>query len=217
MKISKRLQTIADLIDTQSVIDVGCDHALLDIYLTKEKNLKCTATDISPHVIKQAQKNIEKYQLQNKIQVIQTDGLVDVSISTQDTIILAGMGTSTILDILKTYCQNNPIIICSHKDLFQLRKKMHKKGYSIFKEEAILEKNHWYVVILFKKGKQKYSYLDYLLGPLAKNNSVYLKYLYQKNQTIIKRIPKKHWINRWKKKKLSKQIKKLILVKKNLF
>lgn len=210
MKISKRLQTIADLIDTSSVIDVGCDHALLDIYLTKEKNMKCIATDISPNVIKQAKENIKKYQLQNKIQVIQTDGLINVPISNQDTIILAGMGTSTILNILKTYHQDNPIIICSHKDLFQLRKEMHKKGYFIFKEEAIFEKNHWYVVIVFKKGKQKYSYLDYLIGPLAKNNPIYLEYLYQKSQIIIKRIPKKHWIDRQKKKRLAKQIKKLL-------
>ena len=193
-----------------SVIDVGCDHALLDIYLTKEKNLRCIATDISPNVIKQAKENIKKYQLQNKIQVIQTDGLINVPISKQDTIILAGMGTSTILDILKTYHQDNPIIICSHKNLFQLRKEMHKKGYFIFKEEAIFEKNHWYVVIVFKKGKQKYSHIDYLIGPLAKNNSIYLEYLYQKSQIIIKKIPKKHWIDRQKKKRFAKQIKKLL-------
>ena len=39
VKLSKRLKAIADLVDKDSkIIDVGCDHALLDIYLLKNKN-----------------------------------------------------------------------------------------------------------------------------------------------------------------------------------
>ena len=42
MKISKRLKAISDFItDNSNVIDVGCDHALLDIYLfNNKKNIK---------------------------------------------------------------------------------------------------------------------------------------------------------------------------------
>ena len=40
MNISNRLKTIADMIDSNyHVIDVGCDHALLDIYLTLNKKI----------------------------------------------------------------------------------------------------------------------------------------------------------------------------------
>ena len=34
--LSKRLEAIASLITTDSIIDVGCDHGYLDIYLTKK-------------------------------------------------------------------------------------------------------------------------------------------------------------------------------------
>ena len=34
--LSKRLETVASLITTDSIIDVGCDHGYLDIYLTKK-------------------------------------------------------------------------------------------------------------------------------------------------------------------------------------
>ena len=35
MNISKRLRAIGDLIEDNSfILDVGCDHALLDIYVT---------------------------------------------------------------------------------------------------------------------------------------------------------------------------------------
>ena len=40
IKLSKRLEKIAQLIDeNDNVLDIGCDHALLDIYLSK-KNRK---------------------------------------------------------------------------------------------------------------------------------------------------------------------------------
>ena len=38
MKINSRLKKIGDLVEANSFcLDVGCDHALLDIYLVKKK------------------------------------------------------------------------------------------------------------------------------------------------------------------------------------
>ena len=38
MKINERLKRVASYVDDNSyIIDVGCDHALLDIYLVKTK------------------------------------------------------------------------------------------------------------------------------------------------------------------------------------
>ena len=39
IKLSKRLQKIAELINEEdTVLDIGCDHALLDIYLSNKYN-----------------------------------------------------------------------------------------------------------------------------------------------------------------------------------
>ena len=39
IKLSKRLETISSLVPRGSkVIDIGCDHGLLDIYLYQKKN-----------------------------------------------------------------------------------------------------------------------------------------------------------------------------------
>ena len=48
-KISRRLEAIASLVeDNKKIIDIGCDHALLDIYLIKnKKNLNIIASDIN--------------------------------------------------------------------------------------------------------------------------------------------------------------------------
>ena len=42
MKINNRLKMIGDLVEANSFcLDVGCDHALLDIYLvSQKKNIK---------------------------------------------------------------------------------------------------------------------------------------------------------------------------------
>ena len=52
MKISKRLEKIITLVEEDTnVIDVGCDHALIDIYLTLNKKNTCIATDINKNAL----------------------------------------------------------------------------------------------------------------------------------------------------------------------
>ena len=48
-KLSKRLEVVASFVnDNSKVIDIGCDHGLLSIYLVnKYKNVKVIASDIN--------------------------------------------------------------------------------------------------------------------------------------------------------------------------
>ena len=69
LKLKPRLLEICNLIEPNSkVIDVGADHALLDIYLNKYKNCSCLAIDISKECVIRAVKNSIKYDanIQNK-------------------------------------------------------------------------------------------------------------------------------------------------------
>lgn len=206
--LSKRLQCIADLVDTKSIIDVGCDHALLCIYLT-QCNICCRGTDISEKVIANANKNIKKYGYTNKIDLIKTDGLKNVEVKNSDTIILAGMGTNNILNILKDFKLNNQIIISSNNDLYLLRKEMVKKGYYIAEEKVIYEKKHYYVIIKFKIGIKKYNKYDYLLGPASKNDKEYMNYLMNKYEIILLNLPIKYIFKRFNVRKIIQKIKKL--------
>ena len=48
IKLSKRLSAIASLVDKNAILaDIGCDHALLDIFLIKEKIIKIDVDPIS--------------------------------------------------------------------------------------------------------------------------------------------------------------------------
>ena len=73
INLSKRLKKIADYIPENSrIVDIGCDHALLDIYLVQTKKTnQIIASDINPNALKNAKKNIKKYNLEDKIKTIE--------------------------------------------------------------------------------------------------------------------------------------------------
>ena len=56
IKLSNRLAAIASLVPLKSsVIDIGCDHALLDIYLYQNKQVeKIIASDINENALNNA-------------------------------------------------------------------------------------------------------------------------------------------------------------------
>ena len=46
-------------------LDVGCDHALLDIYLSQEKGCECIASDVNANALDQAKYNISRFHVKN--------------------------------------------------------------------------------------------------------------------------------------------------------
>ena len=124
--LSKRLKTIAEMVKTPSVIDVGCDHGLLDIYLAKEYDKTCLACDISEKALQQAEKNVVKYQVQDLVKTKCTDGLTGIVVKKEDTVVLSGMGTHTIIKILEGRSDIERCIVSSHKDVPLLRRWMTK-------------------------------------------------------------------------------------------
>ena len=176
---SSRIQKIASLITKDNiVIDIGTDHAYLPIYLiTKLGFNKIIATDISQNVLKQAIANIQKYHLEDKIKIYCTDGLKDIN-EKYDTIVIAGMGTNTIKNILGNGVLCNEIILQSNNELPNLRLFMQDLGYKIIKEEVVLEKGKYYVIIKYHEGKEKLSYEDVYFG--KHQNKEYLTYLFNK-------------------------------------
>lgn len=189
--LSKRLQAIYDLVEeNSSIINIGTDHALLEIALTKGKNVFCIGTDINEYSIQKSLKNIEKNNLKNKIFLIHSDGLDNVDVH-NEILILSGLGTSTILKILENTKSNNAskMIIQSNNHLEILRKTMNEKGYFIQEEQAILENGYWYVIIVFIKGKKKYAKEDYILGTQIENKAYY-EHLLSVYKRMLEKIPK---------------------------
>ena len=99
-RISKRLKAITLYISSDDcVADVGCDHGLLSIYLVENKLVKkVIASDINQNALNSAIANIKKRNL--NIETILSDGIENIPLKEINTLIISGMGTSTILHIL---------------------------------------------------------------------------------------------------------------------
>ena len=160
IKLSKRLDAIASLVPLNSkVIDVGCDHALLDIYLYQNKKVKkIIASDVNENALDNAKANIRKNKLENDIETRLGNGLDTLNDEDDiDTVIISGMGAHTAVGILKNNLNKlasiNTIIIQSNTKLVFLRKEVTKLNYMIQDEEIVLDSNKVYTIIKFVKGK----------------------------------------------------------------
>ena len=173
-----RIEAIYSFIDLKDrVVDVGCDQAKLGILLAK-RNQKSIASDISPKVIERASLDIRKLGLDNLIDLRVSNGLQNIKEKEADTLVLSGMGTHTILEILNnTKLKFNKIITISNNYHDILRNKMNELNYKVDKELIIKENNKYYNLILFTKGIKKYSQKELLLGLNQVDNELYKEYL----------------------------------------
>ena len=217
--ISKRIKAISEMVsDNSYAIDVGCDHALLDIYLAKNKNCKMIASDINEKPLLQAKSNIKKNNLEKDIQILLADGISKMP-KEVDTIILSGMGTDTIINILEndydklTNIKN--IVISTQNHYYRLRKKMMLLGFSISKEDFIYDKGKYYLIISFAKKNTKYSVKELVYGPILINSNNkhykdYLKKQIDKYNNIIKSLKFKNILLKFKYKKRIRDIKNIL-------
>lgn len=202
-KLSKRLDVVSSYInDNSKIIDIGCDHGLLSIYLAKKyNNIKIIASDVNKNALNNAINNIKKEHLEDRIETRLGSGLSVVTADEIDTIVISGMGANTIIGILKYSTDKlknvKNLIIQSNTDLFLLRKNVTKLGYHIEDEALVEDSNIIYTIIKFNKGKKRYNYKQLYLGPILmnKNDSLFKKKCDKEIKTItiiLSKIKKGH-------------------------
>ena len=219
--LSNRLKEIASFIpDNVKMVDIGCDHALLDIYLYKNrKNIKIIASDINENALEQAKKNIKKYKLDKFIETRLSNGLDNINSNEIDTIVISGMGSHTIVGILrmnqKKLINVDNIIIQSNNHIDFLRERIIELNYYIDSEKLVKDNNIIYTIISFKKGKKRYNKKEIFFGPyLLKENSILFKEKnkqdLEKLEYLYKIIPKSHILHRIKIRNKINMYKKLV-------
>ena len=162
MKINARLKKIGDLVEANSFcLDVGCDHALLDIYLVRQnKNIRAVASDVKEGPVLQAKKNIEQEKLEEVIEVRLGDGLSTYT-KDIDTVIISGIGGRNIISICKNDMKNfkmvSTYILSPNNYQEDVKRFFVKNGYYIANEEFVKDKRFIYQIIILKKGKKKYT------------------------------------------------------------
>ncbi len=156
--LSPRLQAIAELIaDAQTVADVGCHTARLPVYLAQNNpHLHIEAIDISHHSIQVATKRIATLSLHD-INLHQGNGLEALERDVYDVVIIAGLGTKLIIDILNTAKQpliQSFIIASTNRDhIYPLRKWVQNHHFYVQKEIIVKDKKYFYEIIKISKLK----------------------------------------------------------------
>ena len=148
-----RLKTCMDYVGGKGIVcDVGTDHAHLAAELIKSnKCSKVIASDINPKPLESAGKNIEKYGVSDKVELILSDGLENIPLDGVSDIIIAGMGGETIADIIGKASTDD---IHDIRFILQpmtkpeiLRKKIYEYQMHIVSEKAVRDGDKMYVVM----------------------------------------------------------------------
>lgn len=196
MKLKHRLEAVASFVwDYGRIIDVGSNHGYLCIFFALNKRKEdIIATDCNPKSLWEAEKNFKQYQVQDQIQMMITDGLMGIDIKADDQIILAGMGTKTMIEILtpEVLKKGSHFILQSNNHLYELRKYMVSHGFKIVHEKVVVEHQKYYVIIDFARGTETYLERELRYGPcLLKQKEVpYFTFLYKKKKAQMKQMEK---------------------------
>ena len=194
LMISNRLLCVAKMVDNANLlVDVGCDHAFLSIYLIKN-NLckKIINIDNKSLPLENGKKNVEKYNLKSNIEFILNNGLNNLKITEKiDYISICGIGASNIVNIIKNNLNNPKYYICQTSvDPFLIRKYLKQNNYFLVDEQIIYENKKYYETLKFSKLNKTNikDDFDIYIGPIIK---------LQNNNLILKQylINKYHYIN----------------------
>lgn len=173
MHIGKRLEVIANMVPQGAFLaDIGTDHAYLPVWLLKNNKInKAIAGDIAVGPCQAARNTIAMYNMTDNIEVRQGSGLLILKSNEVDCVTIAGMGGSTIIDILEeafdVAVTINTLILQPMAGAATLRKWLVKHGWQITDEELVDDAPHFYEIICAKRGTESvYSEAEYTVGPM---------------------------------------------------
>lgn len=208
MKLSKRLQLLADLINEYKqgdvLADIGCDHAYLSCYLIEHNIVsQVYACDVARGPYESSISTIQQHHLENHIQALLGDGIDPILDKEVDMIAIAGMGSYLITEILeKNFSYLNKIktlFLQPNANTDHLRKYLFEHHFMIIDEKLVKDGHHIYDMMVVQKMKEPITYDEYDIefGPIQRQHFTSLfkeKWCKQKKvyQNIIKDLEKTH-------------------------
>ena len=216
MRINNRLKMVGDLVEEDSLtMDVGCDHALLSIYLVlKKKQKRAIASDIKEGPLESAKENIKRYQVEEQVELRLGDGLSTYT-EDIDTVTISGMGGRTMIGIFKRNMKITKklktIIASPNHYQTDVREFFTSIGFRIVDETLVKEGKVIYQIMKFTKGRSKLSKREKFFGPILLQKKGYLFIEYYKREKmqreiLMKILPKNYRLKKWMLKKEIKMI-----------
>ncbi|HHU63782.1 MAG TPA: SAM-dependent methyltransferase [Clostridiales bacterium] len=161
MRLGRRLQTIADKVPKVEVVaDVGTDHGYIPVYLIKNNICqRVIATDIKTGPLKKAALTVKKFNMQDRIELRQGDGLQPLGHNEAQVIIIAGMGGLLMKEILdrgrdKIHYPLTVLILQPMNAQDIIRKWLIHNGFMLVDEQLAREERKFYEIMVARPGFQ---------------------------------------------------------------
>ena len=177
IELSLRMKTVADMVRPGGrVCDIGCDHAFVSIYLVANGiSDRGIASDVRTGPCAIARDNIDRWGMNDKIDLRLGDGLGTIIPGEVDTIIIAGMGGILITDILEAGADvvdsATQLVLQPQSELEHVRRYVYEHGWSIAEEKMLVDAGKYYVVLNVDVGSRDNSHTPEM-------DEIYLKYGY---------------------------------------
>ena len=139
------------------VADVGTDHGYLPVWLIQNRICsEVIAADIRPGPLSSARRTALGWELQEKIRFVLSDGLEAIEPSLVDTVVMAGMGGETIVDILArapwTLRQSTHLVLQPQSKLDILADWLYGTGYAVLDACLVKDAGRIYLVLSAQAG-----------------------------------------------------------------
>ena len=174
MARNKRIQAIVEALQGyHTVLDIGTDHGyVLKDALDLNYIQKGIASDLREKPLQKAKESLKNY----PVTFYQSDGFLSIDIPF-DVAVIAGMGSYTIIDILK----NRPdlkedLMVMPHDNIDVLRRYLAENNFMIDYEKIIYDR-HFYTLFKIKRGKMMLSEKEIHTGFHSVIDSTYQAYL----------------------------------------
>jgi len=157
--LSRRLKALTEMVSPgKSVVDVGCDHGFVSIYLVQNKvSPHVLAMDVRKGPLSRAQEHIAEYGLEEHIQTRLSDGLCEYQAGEAQALVCAGMGGRLMMKILTDSRDKarelEELILQPQSELPAFRKFLQEEGYLTLDENILCEEGKYY--FLFKVAFRK--------------------------------------------------------------
>ena len=141
---------LADMVTPGNrLVDVGCDHGYLSIYLVREGVCPgALAMDIRKGPLACAEEHIRESGLGDYIKVRLSDGLEAYAAGEAETMVCAGMGgrlmEKILTDSMEKVRQLKELILQPQSELPEFRVFLRKSGFAVTEENAVCEEGKYY-------------------------------------------------------------------------
>jgi tRNA (adenine22-N1)-methyltransferase len=205
LNLSPRLKMVADMVRRDVIVaDIGTDHGYLPAYLMLSKKVSgAIAADLRKKPLESARETLVSYGLVESVPLVLSNGLENIKKDSADDIVIAGMGGTLIVEILKNcdwICNaNKRLIIQPMSRAEEVRQFFMQNGFEILAENATIDSDRLYIAINAVYSGKSYSNLPIsyaYIGKLCECQNTYAKeYLQNQIARLKKRADALYKIN----------------------